>query len=162
MDFIDSLPKSKGKNTIPVVVDRFTKYGHFVPLSHPYTATQVAKLYFENIFKLHSMPESIVCDRDPTFRSQFWKELFFLHGTKFNFSFAYLPQTDGQTKVLNRMVEMYLRCLTSSKPKEWVQWLPWVKYCYNTSTHSTYNVTPFELVYGRPPPTLLSYFKGTT
>ena len=57
MDFIDGLPKSNGKTTILVVVDRFTKYGHFVPLSHPYIVTQVAKLYFENIFKLHGMPE---------------------------------------------------------------------------------------------------------
>jgi hypothetical protein len=121
MDFIDGFPKSNGKTTILVVVDWFTKYGHFIPISHPYTATQVAKLYFENIFKLHGMPESIVCDRDPTFTSQFWKELYFLHGTKFNFSSAYHPQTDGQTEVLNQMVEMYLRCLTSSKPKEWVQ-----------------------------------------
>jgi hypothetical protein len=53
-----------------------------------------------------------------------------------------------------------LRCLTSSKPKERFTWLPWVEYCYNTSTHSAHNVTPFELVYGRPPPTLLSYVEG--
>jgi hypothetical protein len=69
MDFIDGFPKSNGKTTILVVVDWFTKYGHFILISHPYTATQVAKLYFENIFKLHGMPESIVCDHDPTFTS---------------------------------------------------------------------------------------------
>lgn len=57
---------------------------------------------------------------------------------------------------------MYLRCLTSSKPKEWVTWLPWVEYCYYTSTHSAHSLTLFELVYGRPPPTLLFYVKGTT
>lgn len=161
MDFIDGLPKSHGKSTILVVVDRLTKYGHFIPISHPYTAPQVARVYFDNIFKLHGMPESIVCDRDPTFTSRFWTELFSLHGSKFNFSSAYHPQTDGQTEVLNHTVEMYLRCLTSSQPKEWVTWLPWVEFCYNTSTHSAHNLTPFELVYGRPPPTLLSYVKGT-
>jgi exonuclease VII small subunit len=111
--------------------------------------------------KLHGMPESIVCDRDPTFTSHFWTELFSLHGTKFNFSSTYHLQTDGQTEVLNRIVEMYLRCFISSKPKEWVTWLPWVEYCYNNSTHSAHNLTPFELVYGRRPPTLLSYVKGT-
>jgi hypothetical protein len=108
------------------------------------------------------MPESIVYDRDPAFTSRFWIELVSLHGTKFNFSLGYHPQTDGQIEVFNCTVEMYLLCLTSSKPKEWVTWLPWVKYCYNTSTHSAHSLTPFELVYGRPPPTLLSYVKGTT
>jgi hypothetical protein len=162
MDFIDGLPKSSGKTTILVVVDRLTKYGHFIPVSHPYTAPQIAKVYFDNVFKLHGMPESIVCDRDPAFTSWFWIELFLLHGTKFNFSSAYHPQTDGQTEVLNRTVEMYLRCLTSSKPKEWITRLPWVKYCYNTSTHSAHSLNLFELVYGRPPSTLLFYVKGTT
>lgn len=108
------------------------------------------------------MLESIMCDQDPTCTSRFWTELFSLHGTKFNLSSAYHRQTDNQIEVLNRTMEMYLRCLTSSKPKEWVTWLPWVKYCYNTSTHSAHSFTPFELVYGRPPPTLLLYFKGTT
>jgi hypothetical protein len=84
-----------------------------------------------------------------------------LYGTKFKFCSAYHRQTDGKTKLLNQTVEMYLRCLTGSKPKEWVQWLPWVEYCYNTGTHSAHNMTPFKLVYGRPPPALLSYVKGT-
>lgn len=57
---------------------------------------------------------------------------------------------------------MYLRRLTSSKLKEWVMWLLWVEYCYNTSTLSAHIITPFELVYGRSSPTLLSYVKGTT
>jgi hypothetical protein len=61
MDFIDGLPKSSMKSTILVVVDRLTKYGHFILISHPYsTAPQIAKVYFDNIFKLHGMPESIV------------------------------------------------------------------------------------------------------
>jgi len=109
MDFIDGLPKSSMKSTILVVVDRLTKYGHFIPISHPYsTAPQIAKVYFDNIFKLHGMPESIVCNRDLTFTSRFWTELFSLHGTKFNFSSAYHPQTDGKTEVLNCTMEMYL------------------------------------------------------
>jgi hypothetical protein len=156
MDFVDGLPNSQGKSVIFVVVDRSSKYAHFVAL-HPYSAIIVAQEFFGNIFKLHGMPTSIVCDRDPTFTSNFWKELFCLQGTKFNFSSAYHPQTDDQIEIVNRTLEMYLRCFTGYKPKDWVKWLPWVEFTYNTSWHSSTGRTPFEIVYGRPSPTLLSY-----
>jgi hypothetical protein len=161
MDFIEGLPMSYGKNVIYVVVDRLSKYAHFLTLKHPYSANTVAQEFFEHIFKLHGMPTSIVCDRDPAFTSTFWKELFHLHGTRFNFSSSYHPQTDGQTEVVNRTLEMYLRCVTGDQPKNWVKWLPWVEYTYNTSWHSSTKHTPFEVVYGRVPPTLLSYIPGT-
>jgi len=77
MDFVDALPKSHGKSTILVVIGRLTKYGHFIPISHPYTASQVPRVYFDNIFKLHGMLESIVCDRDPTFTKPFLVRVFF-------------------------------------------------------------------------------------
>jgi hypothetical protein len=64
MDFIDGLPLSDGANVILVVVDRLTKYAHFIPLCHPYTAKSVAKAYVENIVKLHGVPLSIISDRD--------------------------------------------------------------------------------------------------
>ena len=89
MDFIDGLPNSNGNTTIFVVVDRLSKYAHFIALSHPYTATEVAQAFFDNVFRLHGMPKSIVCDRGQTFTSLFWKELFRLNGTEFNFSTAY-------------------------------------------------------------------------
>jgi len=57
---------------------------------------------------------------------------------------------------------MYLRCFTGDYPKQWYNWLPWVEFCYNTSIHLATCLTPFEVVYGRPPPTLLSYVRGTT
>lgn len=119
MDFINGLSVSKGKTTIFVVVDRLTKYTHFIPLSHPYTAVDVVEIFFENIFKLHGMLRLIVCDRDPTFTSIFWLELFKQNGTTFNYNSAYHPQTNGQSEVVNRTIEMYLRCFSSSRPKEW-------------------------------------------
>ena len=129
MDFVEGLLKSKGKSVILVVVDRMSKYSHFIPLTHPYTTKNVAQLFFDHVFKLHGMPQSIVCDRDPIFTSKFWVELFRLQGTSFNFSSANHPQTDGQIKVVNKTLEMYFRCLTGAKPKDWVRWVTWVEYC---------------------------------
>jgi hypothetical protein len=71
MDFIMGLPKSKGQDVILVIVDRLTKYVHFLTLSHPFTAQQVAKLFVENIFRLHGPPTAIVSDRDSIFTSKF-------------------------------------------------------------------------------------------
>ena len=57
---------------------------------------------------------------------------------------------------------MYLRCVTGDRPRAWVDWLPWAEYCYNTSFHTALRATPFEVVYGRPPPAILSYMAGST
>jgi hypothetical protein len=77
-------------------------------------------------------------------------------------STSYHPQTDGQTEVVNKSLENYLRCFTQDNPKEWNHWLPWAEYWYNTSWHSATKMTPYEAVYGVLPPRLLSYVPGTT
>jgi hypothetical protein len=82
MDFVEGFSRVNGKSVILTVVDRFSKYAHFVPLGHPYTATSVDKVFFEEIIRLHSLPESIVRDRDPVFTSKFWTELFKLSRVK--------------------------------------------------------------------------------
>jgi hypothetical protein len=81
MDFIDGLPLSSDKHSILVVVDRFTRYAHFVALKHPYTASSVARSFFHEVDRLRGIPNVIITDRDRVFLSLFWKELFTLQGT---------------------------------------------------------------------------------
>lgn len=95
MDFIEGLPRSEGKDVILVVVDRFTKYSHFLAMSHPYTVQQVAQEYLNGVYKLHGLHVVIVSDRDRIFTSHLWQELFKSLGVKLRFSTAYHPQTDG-------------------------------------------------------------------
>jgi hypothetical protein len=71
MDFIEGLPRSGAANCLLVVVDRLSKFTHFIPLSHPFTAQQVAQLFLDNIYRLHGMPMHIVFDHDHIFTSTF-------------------------------------------------------------------------------------------
>jgi transposase InsO family protein len=108
MDFVEGLPKSGAANCILVVVDKFTKYGHFIPLHHPYTVVTVAKACLDNVYKLHGMPLSIVSDRDRIFTSRFWQELFRRAQVQLRMSSSYHPQSDGQTECVNQCMETYL------------------------------------------------------
>ncbi|KAF7112285.1 hypothetical protein RHSIM_RhsimUnG0245400 [Rhododendron simsii] len=162
MDFVEGLPNSQGKTVIFVVVDRLSKYAHFMALSHPYTALEVAQAFMDTIFKLHGMPKSIVSDRDPVFTSGFWQELFRLQGTRLNLSTSYHPQTNGQTEVVNRCLEVYLRCMTGEKPRAWAQWLPLAEWWFNTNYYFATKLTPYQVVYGQPPPSHIHYIPGAS
>jgi len=152
MDFIEGLPKSQGKDVILVVVDRFTKYAHFISISHPYTAQDIVTIFLDNVFKLHGLPKIIVTDRDPIFTSNVWQALFKALEVKLHLSSAYHPQTDGQTERVNQCLENYLRCMCFNSPRRWHYWLSLAEWWYNTSYHTSLNLTPFQALYGFPPP----------
>ncbi|WVZ53188.1 hypothetical protein U9M48_004163 [Paspalum notatum var. saurae] len=99
MDFVEGFPKVGAKSVVLTVVDRFSKYGHFIPLGHPYSASSVARAFFDNIVRLHGLPCSIVSDRDPVFTSNFWAELLRLSGVKLLLSSAFHPQLDGHSEL---------------------------------------------------------------
>lgn len=154
MDFVESLPKSNGKDTILVVIDKYTKYGHLIALQHPFTASQVAQKLLDQVVKLYGPPKALITDRDRIFTSAFWAELFKLLGTSTHLTTAYHPQSDGQSERFNQCVEMYLRCLTHQQPGQWTRWLPMAEWWYNTSHHSAINMTPYQALYGKKPPSL--------
>lgn len=144
MDFVEGLPKSRGKDSILVVVDRLTKYCHIITLTHPFSAQGVAQEFLNQVVKLHGVPQSIITDRDLIFISSFWLELFKVLGVKSKLSTFYHPQTDGQTERVNRCIEMYLRCMTGQKPNEWANWIPMAKWWYNTTFHTSENLVKMK------------------
>ena len=91
MDFVEGLPKSQGKDVIMVVVDRFTKYSHFIPMAHPYSVLSVAQKFVDHIIRLHGPPKIIISDRDRIFTSKLWKDIFTALKVELRFSTAYHP-----------------------------------------------------------------------
>lgn len=126
MDFIDVLPRSRSANCILVVVDKFTNFGHFVLLSHPYTGSSVA--HYFNIYKLHGLPSTIVSNQDLVFTGQLWHHLFKLASTELKLSSSNRPQTDGQIECVNQCLETFLRCFVSACPTKWREWVPYAEY----------------------------------
>lgn len=151
MDFIDGLPQSGASNCLLVIVDTRTKFAHFLPLAHPYTAAKVAQLYMHQVYRIHGFPAAIVSDRDPVFTSHFWQELFKYAGTELRMSTANHPQKDDQTERVNQCLETFLCCFTHACPRRWRFWTPLAQFWYNTTHHSAIGMTPFKAMFGYEP-----------
>src|SRR3954453_10046597 len=109
MDLIEGLPLAHSRDSILLVVDRFSKMALFIPTDKKLTAKTLADLYLTHVFSKWGKPKSIVSDRGSEFTSKFWKEFTTLLDVKSRFSTAYHPQTDGQTERVNQELERYLR-----------------------------------------------------
>ena len=152
MDFIGPLPATDRKfDAITVFVDKLTKLAHFVPSTTSATAVDVAHQFFDNIFKLHGLPTSIISDRDTRFTSRFWQELHKLLDVKLALSTAYHPQTDGQTEVMNKTLKTMLRAFIDNKQSNWDQLLPSLEFAYNNAVNASTGYSPFYLNSGQHP-----------
>jgi hypothetical protein len=103
--------------------------------------------------RLHGFPESV-------FTRHVWRDLFRHAGVKLRMTIAFHSQMDGQSEAVNKMITMYLCCLTGDRPRDWLDWLSWAEFCYNSAYHTTLQTSPFQVVYGWPPPDLLTYAPG--
>ncbi|GJT11670.1 reverse transcriptase domain-containing protein [Tanacetum coccineum] len=139
---------------LSVPVAPWEDMAYFVPCSKTFDASQVARLYFAKIVKLHGVPKTLISDRDVKFVSHFWRTLWTRLGSKLQFSSSHHPQTDGQTEVVNRSLGNLLRSLIEDNAN-WDLILLQAEFAYNRSVNRTTGKSPFEVVYGRNPITPL-------
>ncbi|KAL4384851.1 hypothetical protein GQ457_15G012120 [Hibiscus cannabinus] len=150
MDFVSGLPLTPKKNdAIWVIMDRFTKSAHFLPVKMDFGYQRLAELYVREIIRLHGVPKSIISDRDPRFTSKFWKSLQTALGTQVKLSTAFQPQTDGQLERVIQVLEDMLRACVIEFHKSWEKSIPLVEFAYNNSYQASIKMAPFEALYGR-------------
>ena len=130
-------------NSILVIIDRYTKMARFLPTRSDITAPEFSELFHRKIELKYSAPTGIVSDRDSKITSKFWAEVCYHALVKRRLSTAFHPQTDGQTEILNRILEHYPRAYTSDEQTNWARLLPTTEYSYNNSRIASTGISPF-------------------
>ncbi|KAM4705173.1 MAM and LDL-receptor class A domain-containing protein 1 [Rhinophrynus dorsalis] len=154
MDFITDLPPSDHCTVIWVVVDRFSKQAHFVPLRGLPNSQTLADVFIKEVFRIHGVPAQIVSDRGTQFTSKFWKAFCSRLGIQLNFSSSYHPQSNGQTERTNQTLEIYLRHYVNAHHDNWASLLPLAEFAFNNRYHSALKCSPFYAALGYHPQTL--------
>ncbi|WVZ81128.1 LOW QUALITY PROTEIN: hypothetical protein U9M48_028544 [Paspalum notatum var. saurae] len=150
MDFIVGLPRTqKGYDSIWVIIDRFTKSAHFIPVKNWYNAQKYAEIYISRIVSLHGVPRTITSDKGSLFVSRFWEQLQTALGTTSIHSSAYHPQTSGHVERVNQILEDMLRACALTYSSKWDECLPLAEFAYNNSYQKSLEMAPFEALYGR-------------
>lgn len=144
-------PRNDEYDSILVMVDRLTKYTHFIPCMKSITAEELAHLVLDRLIRYHGIPKSFITDRDKLFTSNYWKTLVSTMGIKHKLSTAYHPQTDGQTERANQTLEAYLRHYVNYAQDNWVNYLPMAQLALNQQISATTGVTPFYANFGKHP-----------
>jgi len=150
-NFITKLPLAQGYNLILVVVDRLTKMAHFIPTTEKTTAGGLVRLFRDNVWKLHGLPESIISDRRLQFAAGVMRELNTMLGIDSKLSTAFHSQTDGQTERMNQELEQYLRMFIDHHQEQWPEWLGTAEFAYNNKMQTSTKVLPFMANSGRDP-----------
>jgi len=150
-DFITKLSLAQGYDAILIVVDRLTKMAHFVPTTERTSAEGLARLFRDNIWKLHGLPDSIISDKGPQFAAGIMKELNHMLGIETKLSTAFHPQTDGQTERMNQELKQYLQMFIDHRQEQWPEWLGTAEFAYNNKVHTGTKVSPFKANSGQEP-----------
>ena len=136
-DFITKLPLAQGYDFILVVVDRLTKIVHFIPTTEKILAEGLARLFRDNVQKLHGLPKSIISDREPQFIAELMRELNKILGIQSKLSTVFYSQTDRQTERVNQELEQYLRMFINHRQEQWPEQLETAEFAYNNKAHSS-------------------------
>ena len=149
VDFITKLLVVVGKDVVLVVCNWLSKMTHFVATTEGTSAEGLARLFRDNVWKLHGLPESVVLNRGPQFVAELTKELNRMLGIKMKLSTAFHPQTDGQTERMNQELEQYLWFFIENRQKDWPEWLAAAEFAINNKVHTATKVSPFMANYGK-------------
>ena len=149
VDFITKLLVVAGKDAVLVVCDRLSKMTHFVATTKGTSAEGLARLFWDNVWKLHRLLESVVPDRRSQFAAELTKELNRMLGIKTKLLTAFHPHTDGQTERMNQELEQYLRLFIKHRQKDWLEWLVVAEFAINNKVHTATKVSPFMVNYGK-------------